>query len=90
MRNRSAPGQVARASFEFERIAVTQRVMVATVHQHGQATLAVPEQSGVSQTKDAERRDKVSASTGEDTRSPARPVKTSRNAGDGKNATAGL
>jgi hypothetical protein len=35
MRNRSQPVQVARKCFEFGRIAVTQRVMVATVHQHG-------------------------------------------------------
>ena len=40
--------------------------MVATVYQHGRATLAVSHEE-VSQRKDAERRDKVSARTGEDT-----------------------
>ena len=35
IRNRIEPNKVVRASFEPGRIAVTQRVMVATVHQHG-------------------------------------------------------
>lgn len=40
MRNRFQPDQVAQASFELERIAVTNEVKVATVHQHGRMTLA--------------------------------------------------
>jgi hypothetical protein len=72
MRNRFASSQVARASFELERIAVTRGYPVATVHQHGRATLAVPH-CGISQRKDAERRDKVSVRTGKDTRSGQDP-----------------
>jgi hypothetical protein len=67
MRNRSKPSQVARTGFEFERIAVTRGYPVATVHQHGRATLAISH-GGISQRKDAERRDKVSVRTGKDTR----------------------
>jgi hypothetical protein len=48
------------------------RKPVATVHQHGRATLAVPH-CGISQRKDAERRDKVSVRTGKDTRSGQDP-----------------
>jgi hypothetical protein len=44
-----------------------QRVMVATVYQHGRMTRAVPE-NGISQKKDAERRDKLSDRTGKGTR----------------------
>ena len=45
---------------------------------------------GISHTKDAERRDKVESALREGHAVGARPVKTFRNAGDGKNATAGL
>jgi hypothetical protein len=41
MRSRSEPGQVARAGFGFERIAVTQRVEVAAASSTGRAALAV-------------------------------------------------
>ena len=47
-------------------------VTVATVHQHEPATLAVT-QNVISQTKDAERRDKVSADIAKDTRSGQDP-----------------
>jgi len=40
---------------------------VATAHQHGRATLAVTQKNGISQKKDAERRDKMSVRTGKDT-----------------------
>jgi hypothetical protein len=44
----------------------------------------------VCQTKDAERRDKLSVRTGKDTWAQARPVKTFRKAGDVEKGTAGL
>jgi len=72
MRNRSKSSQVARAGFEFGRIAVTRGYSVATVHQHGRMTLAVSPKE-VSQRKDAERRDKVSIRAGEDTGSGQDP-----------------
>jgi len=68
MRNRSEPSQVTQVGFGLGRIAVTQRVMVATVYQHGQTTLAALIIK-VGQMKDAERRDKVSVWTGKDTES---------------------
>jgi hypothetical protein len=43
MRNRFGLSQVVRIGFGSGRIAVTQRVKVATVNQHGQVALAVPE-----------------------------------------------
>jgi len=67
MRNRSESSQVVQAGFGPERIAVTQRVSVATVDQHGRTTLAARKKFGVSQRKDAERRDKVSVRIGKDT-----------------------
>ena len=67
MRNRFESSQVVQAGFGFGRIAVTQRVSVATVHQHGRTTLAARKKFGVSQRKDAERRDKVSVRIGKDT-----------------------
>ena len=69
MRNRSEPDQVTQAGFGLEPIAVTQRVSVATVHQHGADDSGGPAQSGFSQTKDAERRDKMSIRTGKNTES---------------------
>jgi len=63
MRNRSEPGQVVRAGFEPGRIAVTLRVIVAAVHQH-EARDSGGLQQGIRQTKDAERRDKMSAGSG--------------------------
>jgi len=62
--------------------------MVATVHQHG------TDDSGglrkeISQTKDAERRDKKSIRTGEDI-GPGRAGENLPKAGDVKNDTAGL
>jgi len=66
MRNRSEPGQVARTSFEFGRIAVTPRVAVATAHQHG-ARRPDGCRKGTGQTKDAERRDKMGGRTGKNT-----------------------
>jgi hypothetical protein len=67
--------------------------MVATVRQHGCMTLA-PEVSGravqrIRQTKDAERRDKMSMRTGEGTR-PGKGLSTFQKAGDAKNGTDGL
>jgi hypothetical protein len=62
---------------------------VATVHQHGRATLAVPRERG----QPNERRRKAGQSersTREGHEVSAGPVKTFRNAGDVKNGTAGL
>jgi hypothetical protein len=53
------------------------------------AALAVP-QSGIRQTKDAERRDKMSVRAGKNTEPQARLVKNFRNAGDVTNDTAGM
>ena len=66
MRNRFAPSQEVQASFEPGPIAVTQRVSgcyCASARAGGSGGL----REGVSQKKDAERRDKVSARTGKDT-----------------------
>ena len=49
-----------------------QRVLVATVHQHGRMTLAAGKKP-VSQMKDAERRDKMSKRSGKDTGSRQDP-----------------
>ena len=43
--------------------------MVVTVYQHGRMALAALKKFAVSQTKDAERRDKLSIQTGKDTES---------------------
>jgi hypothetical protein len=72
MRNRPESSQVARKSFVSGRISVTNAYVVATVDQHGRRALAVP-QKGVSQRKDAERRDKKSVRTGKDTGSRQDP-----------------
>jgi hypothetical protein len=64
MRSRPKPGQVTSAGFEPARIAVTQRVMAATAHQHGvggsvgQALCAGPKNR-------AQRRDKADPRAGE-------------------------
>jgi hypothetical protein len=42
IRSHSEPDQVTQAGFGLGRIAVTQRVTVATVHQHGRTTRAFP------------------------------------------------
>ncbi len=72
MRNRSKSSQVARAGFELGRIAVTQRVSGCYCE-----SARVGDSGGlrkeVSQRKDAERRDKVSAHPGKDTRSRQDP-----------------
>jgi hypothetical protein len=72
MRNRSESGQVVQAGFELGRMAVTQRVSGCYC-----ASARAGDSGGlrkeVSQRKDAERRDKVSARTGEDTRSRQDP-----------------
>ncbi len=76
MRNRSESSQVARAGFEPERIAVTQRVSgcyCASARAGGSGGL----RKEVSQRKDAERRDKVSIRTGKDTRPRQGPLKPS-------------
>jgi len=59
------------------------------VYQHGRAALAVLREQD-QPNKDAERRDKQSARTGEDTLVWARPVKTFRRVGDIKNGVADL
>ena len=89
MRNRSEPSQVAQAGFEPERIAVTQRVIGCYCASARAGDSGGSAKSGVSQTKDAERRDKVSARNREGHEAWAGPVKTFRNAGDVKNDTAG-
>jgi hypothetical protein len=66
MRNRSEPGHVAQARFEPVRFAVTQRVNGCYCVQHG-AGDSGGSRKGISQWKDAERRDKLSARAGEDT-----------------------
>ena len=78
-RNRSESSQVAQAGFGSESNAVTRGYSVATVYQHGRASLA-PTIFGAgglrkeaSQTKDAERRDKLNVRTGKDTRSRQDP-----------------
>jgi hypothetical protein len=73
MRNRSQPGQVARAGFGRGRIAVTQRVSgcyCASARANDSGGFRA---SGISQMKDAERRDKVSVGSGKDTRSRQDP-----------------
>ena len=68
LRNRSELSQVVQAGFEPERIAVTQRVSGCyCVSARAGDSGGLREE--VSQRKDAERRDKVSVRTGEDTRS---------------------
>jgi hypothetical protein len=72
MRNRTESSQVARASFEPGRIAVTQRVSgcyCASARAGGSGGL----RKEVGQTKDAERRDKESVRTGKDTGSRQDP-----------------
>jgi hypothetical protein len=72
MRSRSAASQVARAGFGPGRIAVTQRVSgcyCASARAGGSGGL----REEVRQTKDAERRDKLSVRTGKDTRSRQDP-----------------
>ena len=67
MRNRSESAQVARKGFEFGRIAVTQRVKGCyCVSARTRDSGGLREE--VSQMKDAERRDKVRARIGKDTR----------------------
>jgi hypothetical protein len=72
MRSRSEPGQVVRVGFGSGRIAVTQRVFGCYC-----ASARADDSGGfrkeVSQTKDAERRDKVSVRTGKDMRSRQDP-----------------
>jgi len=72
MRSRSEPGQVTQAGFGLERIAVTQRVSGCYC-----ASARTGDSGGlreeVCQTKDAERRDKVSVRTGKDTGSRQDP-----------------
>jgi hypothetical protein len=63
--------------------------MVATVRQHGTSGSGGFRKE-VGQTKDAERRDKVSVRTGKDTKPQARLVKNFRNVGDATNGTAGM
>ena len=72
IRNRSDSIQVTQAGFEPEPIAVTQRVFgcyCASARANNSGGL----REEVSQMKDAERRDKVSVGTGEDTRSRQDP-----------------
>jgi hypothetical protein len=69
LRNRSEPGQVTQAGFGPARIAVTQRVSGCYCAPARDGRLWRLRASEVRQTKDAERRDKVSAWTGKDTRS---------------------
>jgi hypothetical protein len=72
MRNRAELSQVAQDSFEPERIAVTRGkrllLCISTARR-----LWRSRESAVSQAKDAERRDKVSAGAGKDTRSRQDP-----------------
>jgi hypothetical protein len=89
MRNRSEPDQVVRGGFEPGRIAVTQRVPVAPVHQHGRTTLAFPP----TRNPPNERRRKAGQSERASRKGhgvSAGPVKTFRNVSDVKNGTAGL
>jgi hypothetical protein len=72
MRNRSEPGQVAQESFELERIAVTLWVC-GCYCASARANDSGGHRKAVSQTKDAERRDKVSVRTGKDTRAGQAP-----------------
>jgi hypothetical protein len=85
MRNRSKPDQVTQAGFGLEPIAVTQRVSGCYC-----ASARANDPGGfrkeVSQTKDAERRDKVERLIREGHAVQARPVKTFRKVGDVKNA----
>jgi hypothetical protein len=72
MRSRSESSQVVQAGFEPGRIAVTQRVngcYCASARANGSGG----PRKGISQMKDAERRDKVSVRTGKDMRSGQDP-----------------
>ena len=89
MRNRSDSSQLTQASFELEPIAVTQRVIgcyCASARANDSGGLS----QEVSQTKDAERRDKLSVRTRGGHAVWAGPVKTFRGVGDVKNDTADL
>ena len=67
MRNRSEPGQVVQAGFELERIAVTQRVTGCYCASARTGDSGGHAKNGISQKKDAERRDKMSVRTGKGT-----------------------
>jgi hypothetical protein len=72
MRNRSDSIQVTQAGFELEPIAVTQRVS-GCYCAPARANDSGGFRKEVCQMKDAERRDKLSVGTGEDTRSRQDP-----------------
>jgi hypothetical protein len=73
IRNRSESNQVAQESFELERTAVTQRVFGCYCASARTDDSGGFGNTGISQTKDAERRDKMSVRTGKDTGSRQDP-----------------